>query len=148
MENVKKQKVWEYPLTSKNYKYYALIKYVGSEQTWSCFFKSLKTFDKFKKCLTLIDLDTNNEKLLNQLLETVLQLINELSYYYGNEAITRLSFYNMKTDCYSTTKTLLEFKGLLYNQNIPEANIVNIPFDTELADKLTSCVKAGSYILS
>ncbi len=140
MERTRKQKVWETELNSKNYKYYALAKYIGSEQTWSCFFKSLKIFDKFKKYVTLINTSLK-EKQLCQLLEVTIQTLNELSFYYSSETITRISFYNMNKNHYSTLKTLLEYKGLLYNHNIPEADIVDIPFDTELADRLVTFQK-------
>ena len=136
MENEKKQKIWETPLTAKNYKYYALVRYIGSERTWSCFFKTLKLIDKFKKYMTSLNLNLN-DKILYQLFENIIQLLNDLSYYYPNEALTRLLFYSVKEEYFSNIKTLLEYKGLLYNQDIPEANISKIPFNIELIDKLS-----------
>ena len=140
MSNVK-PKMWDCILTSKNYKYFALTRYIGSEQTWSCFFKSLKILEKFKKCVTFIDIKEESKK-SNQLIETLLQLINELTFYYGNETLTRLCFFSMKEEYYSNIKTLLEFKGCLFNYKIPEANIIDIPFNVEFADKLISFKKS------
>lgn len=129
-----KPKMWSKPLNSKNYVYYALARYIGNEKTWNCFFKSVKNIEKYKKCITM--LNNNNKKSIIQILEIILQILNEISFYYENEAITRLSFFNANNEDFSNIKTLLEYKGLLFNQNIPEAEIKEIPFNTRLADQL------------
>lgn len=137
MEN--KPKFWDIALTPKNYMYYALCRYIGSEKTWGCFFKTLKVFERYKKCVSSLNLNDKNK--CQPHIEVIIQLLNDLSFYYGNEAITRLSFFKLNKLYHSNMKTLLEYKGLLYNQNIPEANIVEIPYNTELADYLIGLKK-------
>lgn len=137
-----KPKMWDCLLTSKNYKHYALSRYIGTEQTWSCFFKTLKILDRFKKYVTMINADKYDEKSYRQLIEATLQSLVELSYYYGHEALSRLSFFNMNTEYFSKIKTLLEYKGLLSPNNIPEANISAIPYDTEMIDYIQSLKKS------
>ena len=142
MEKVCKPKLWDTPLNMKNYKYYALSRYIGTEKTWGCFFKTIKMLEKCKKSIYLIDTNEKEFSQMSQLLEVILQLLNELSYYYENKTITRLVYFNMRSETFSNIKTLLEYKGMLYNHNIPEAEIEKIPFNTILADELFSIKKS------
>lgn len=126
--------IWSYPLNQKNYKYFALSNYTGTEQTWTKFFKILKMFETIKKSIISYSI-TNNIKYI----KNTMQYLNELQYCFNNIAITRLSFYNLDAEYFPKMKTLLEYKGLLYLHNIPEVSILKIPYDTMFADELASC---------
>jgi hypothetical protein len=138
MEEKKASKIWSSPLNAKTCKYYAIKHFVNPEKTWNAYFKSMKCLEGIVACI-------ESEKYDEKSLRKAVSLGNELSESYEKESITRMVSAMVSSRYLPEAKTLLEWLGLYWKHEIPEAKLNDVPWAIELADKLQefNCRKKG-----
>ena len=122
-------KVWSSALNAKTCKYYAIKQFINPEKTWNAYFKAMKGLEGIVACI-------ESEKYDDKSIRKAMALGNEVSQSFTKEAMTRMVTALVSRKYLSEAKTLLEWLGLYWKQSIPEANLAEVPWAIELADKL------------
>lgn len=129
MDRKASAKIWATALNAKTSKYYAIKHFINPEKTWNAYFKAMKSLDSLVSVI-------NGSKFDERILRKALSLGNEIAESYTKESVTRMVVALAEKESLPKAKTLLEWLGLLWKQPIPEADIQNVPWSIELAEKL------------
>ena len=121
--------MWSLPLNSKTCKYYAISHFINPEKTWNAYFKAMKSVDWIVSCIEAEKFDDKN-------LRKIVSVGNEIAQSFSKEATTRMIVALVNKRFYSDAKTLLEWLGLYWKHSIPEADLQDVPWSIELADRL------------
>ena len=130
--------MWTRALTPKSCRYYAISKYASPEKTWTGYFKAMKSLE------TLVDA-VSKDRLKRLDKRKLLACGNDAALAFSKEAATRICFALTDEESHPEIKTLLEWLGLYWKHEIPEAKLNDVPWAIELADKLQefNCRKKG-----
>lgn len=123
--------MWNDALTPKSFKYYAIAKYANPEKTWTAYFKAVKNIEALADAV-------NKGKAYKMDRRALTSLGNGAGMAFSKEAVTRMCAALTDKKHLPEMKTLLEWLGLLWRGNIPEADFQQVPFSIEMADRLTS----------
>lgn len=123
--------IWNKPLTQDSYLIYAARYYTGSGY-WNEFLTDL---DLFKQCSKLIVQKINTNKVTLPFVQKVLNSYISLGNVFIGNSLARLAFYSTNPIAHSFVKTILYYMKRLPT-SIPERNLSEVSYDTELLDLL------------
>lgn len=124
--------IWNKPLAEDSYLIYAARYYTGSGY-WNEFFVDM---DLFKQCSKMIvqKINTGN-RLQLPFVQKMLNNYISLGNVFSGNSLARLAFYSSNPIAHSFVKTILYYMKRLPT-SIPERNLSEVSYDTELLDLL------------